>query len=243
VPDVEGPKVTLGLVWLAAALAAAAWSQPLLAVLMALASAAAADEVARIHLGARRWTVALAGAVLPVAALLGSTGLVAGAAAVCALPAAGRLLHRGGPAGTVEGLAVGLVGPLVLGLAAASPVLLARLGPAAAVTMVVLVSAYEAGDFTFGAGASVPWEGPAAGIVAVAVFGFGAWVLDVAPLDQVGVVWLAATVGVLAPLGPPVGSVLLGAATRPGRYVRRLDTLLVAGPLAAWAVAQVVHPV
>jgi hypothetical protein len=233
IPDINGPKVRLGVVWFAAIAAAAAWSRPGLAIVMALASALAADELVRIHLGRRRWSVLVAGAVLPLAALHGVEGLLTGAAGVCLL--------QPGAAPAVEELGVALIGPLMLGLAASSPVLVAGLGGWAALTMVVLISAYEIGDFTFGAGASARWEGPMAGIVAVAVCGFAAWVLDTAPLEQDGVVWMAATIGLLAPFGPPLGSVLLGSARQPGRYVRRIDTLLVAGPFAAFAVARIVH--
>ncbi|MGD9798323.1 MAG: hypothetical protein AB7H43_13535 [Acidimicrobiia bacterium] len=236
-PDIAGAKVRFGVVWFAAAASAAAWSRPALGALMAVAAAAATDEVTRTHLGARRWPIAVAGAVLPLAALGGSRGLLAGAAGVCGLVALSRLLLKS-PVRAIEELAVGITAALAVGLAAASPVLVSRLGPAAAVTMVVLVSAYEVGDFLVGTGASTPWEGPMAGIVAVAVCAFAAWVLDVAPLDQDGVVVLAAAVALLAPIGPPLGSVLLGSASRPGRYVRRLDTLLVAGPVAAWLVAE-----
>jgi hypothetical protein len=45
---------------------------------------------------------------------------------------------------------------------------------------------------------------------------------------------------VLAPLGPPAATVLIGDAGTAARFVRRLDTLIVLGPVAAWAAAAVV---
>jgi hypothetical protein len=241
VPDVAGPKVRLGVVWFAVVAASAAWSRPWLAVVMAVASSAATDEIVRIHLGARRWPATLAGAALPLGSLGGARGLVAAAAGVCGLLALARLV-RPGPGPAVDEVGVGVLGALAIGVAASAPVLVAGLGPAAAVTLVVLVSAYEVGDFMVGTGASTPWEGPMAGMLAVAVCAFAGWVLDVAPLGHDGIVTMAVAVGLLAPFGPPLGSVLLGSADRRGRYVRRLDTLLVAGPIAAWLVAGVVHP-
>jgi hypothetical protein len=101
-------------------------------------------------------------------------------------------------------------------------------------------AAYDAGDFLVGTGATSPWEGPVAGVVAVGVCGFGAWVVAPAPLGGHGVLALAVVTAVLAPLGSPAASVLIGDGCRPARFVRRLDTLLVLGPVAAWAAAGVV---
>ncbi|HEY2333232.1 MAG TPA: hypothetical protein VGH94_15040, partial [Acidimicrobiales bacterium] len=240
VPDIGGPKIRLGVLWFAVAAGAAAWSRPALAVVMAVAAAAAADEVVRIHLGARRWAVVAAGALLPLGAVAGAAGLLTAAAGACVLLALVRMFSPG-PGPAVDELGIGLLASLALGLAASAPVLVSGLGLAAGLTMVVLVCAYEVGDFVVGSGAWARWEGPMAGMVAVGVCAFAAWTLNVAPLGQDGVAWLAATIALLGPLGPPTGSVLLGSATVPGRYVRRLDTLLVAGPVAAYVVAHLIH--
>jgi hypothetical protein len=61
------------------------------------------------------------------------------------------------------------------------------------------------------------------------------------PLGGHGALTLAVVTAVLAPLGPPSASVLVGDGRRPARFVRRLDTLLVLGPVAAWAAAGVVR--
>ncbi|HYD09936.1 MAG TPA: hypothetical protein VEA78_07530, partial [Acidimicrobiales bacterium] len=145
--------------------------------------------------------------------------------------------------GAVLTLAFGLRGVvplgagLVVGLAAASPVLLAHLGSGAAVALLVLVAAYDAGDFIVGTGAGTSWEGPAAGVTAVAVLGFAAVVVAQPPLEEDGSATLAILVALLAPLGPPLGSVLVGDGVRDARFVRRLDSLLLVGPLGAYAMA------
>jgi hypothetical protein len=119
-------------------------------------------------------------------------------------------------------------------------VLLQRLGTAAALFLLVFVAAYDAADFLIGTGAHAPWEGPAAGAATVAVVAFGGLVLSPPPLEESGVVALAVVVAVLAPLGPLVASVLIGDGTTRARFVRRIDSLLVAGPVAAYAVASIV---
>ncbi len=101
--------------------------------------------------------------------------------------------------------------------------------------MLVLVSVYDAGDFLVGTGASTAWEGPAAGVAAVAVFSFAASVVAIPPVDRSGALILGVLTGVLAPAGPLAASVLIGNGWRPARFARRLDSLLVLGPLAAFA--------
>jgi hypothetical protein len=133
-----------------------------------------------------------------------------------------------------------VIGVLAMGLAAASPVLLHRIGSAAAVLLLVFVCAYDAGDFLVGTGAGTSWEGPAAGFAAVAVAGFGATVYAPTPLVQEGTATLAILVALLAPLGPALASVLIGDGATRARFVRRLDSLLLCGPIAAYVIAALV---
>ena len=164
---------------------------------------------------------------MPLAAVAGSDTLVAAMAAT-----------------TIVGFAVlggrgvlPVFATLQLGVAAASPLLLHRLGTAAALFLLLLVAAYDAGDFLVGTGAGTTWEGPAAGVAAVAVVGFATTVLTPRPLLEEGAAALALVVAMLAPLGPPLASMLVGSGAAPARYVRRLDSLLIAGPVAAYVLA------
>jgi hypothetical protein len=236
--DVDGPRVRLGVAWLAATVAACVLSPLLLALVLAVAAALAADELLRLH-GHRahagvledpvRLTTLLAAAAIPLGASQGVDTL----AAACAACVVVAIVAVGGRA----------VGPLfvatAVGLAAASPVLLQRVGTAAALFLLLFVAAYDAADFLIGTGAHAAWEGPAAGAATVAVAAFGGLVLSPPPLEERGVLALAVTVAVLAPLGPLVGSVLIGDGTTRARFVRRLDSLLVAGPVAAYVVAAI----
>lgn len=247
-PDADGPKVRLGVVWFAGTVLAALIAQPLLALVLAAAAAFAADQVVRLHgkgedkllVDPLRLPAVLGAAALPLAAVAGVDTLGAAVTAVVLVV----LVHRifSGPAdGAVTDLGLVLVAAVPFGLAAAAPVLVADLAPAAAIVLLVLVAAYDAGDFLVGTGAASPWEGPVAGMVAVAVCGFAAWVVAPRPIGGHGALTLAVVTAVLAPLGPPTASVLVGDGRRPARFVRRLDTLLVLGPVAAWAAAGVVR--
>jgi hypothetical protein len=246
-PDVDGPKVRLGVLWFAVSVGAALLDQRLLAVVLAVAAGFAADQVVRLQgrgddgvlADPLRLPAVLTAAALPLAAVAGTDTLAAAAAAAVVL----ALVHRvgtGAVGGAVGDVALVLVAAVPVGVAAAAPVLLAGLAPAAGVVLLVLVAAYDAGDFLVGTGAGTPWEGPVAGVVAVAVCGFGAWVVAPPPLEAHGVLALPVATAVLAPFGPPAASVLIGDGARPARFVRRLDTLIVLGPVAAWAAAGVV---
>lgn len=239
VHDIDGPKVRLGVAWFAVTVGACLASRPLLGLVLGVAAALAADQLVCLHDpacvgGARRLLdqpvrlVAVLGAgSMPLAAAAGSDTL-AGAAAATVLVA---VAAAGGRAVLPITIA------LAVGLAAASPVLLHRLGTAAALFLLVLVAAYDAGDFIVGTGAATSWEGPAAGVAAVAVVGFAVVVLAPPPLAEDGAATLAVLVALLGPLGPPVASMLVGNGGTKARFVRRIDSLLVAGPIAAYVLA------
>ena len=237
--DVDGPKVRLGIAWFAGTSIACLLGRPLLALVLAGAAALAADQLVQLHhpevsgnlrrlLDEPRRLVALLGAAsMPLAAAAGSDTLAAAMAATTVVGA----VALGGRA------VLPVFAVMQIGLAAAAPVLLHRLGPAAALFLLLLVAAYDSGDFVVGTGASTAWEGPAAGVAAVAVVGFATTVLTPRPLLEEGAATLALLVAMLAPLGPPLASVLLGSGARPARYVRRLDSLLIAGPVSAYVLA------
>jgi hypothetical protein len=234
--DTSGPKVRLGVVWFAAVVGACVLSPLLLALVLAGAAALAAEQVVRLHAASAgprlvedpaRLTAVLGAASLPLAASQGGDTLTGAIAAVVLVA-----LVVGGAHASLTLLAV-----IPLGLAAASPVLLQRLGTAAGLVVLVLVAAYDAGDFIVGTGAHTPWEGPVAGVAAVAVVGFAAIVLAPPPLEEEGAIALTLVVALLAPLGPGVASMLVGDGVTPARFVRRLDSLLVVGPFAAYLLA------
>ena len=252
VHHLDGPRVRLSVAWFTVAVVAALADHRLLALVMAVTAAVAADELLRVHrhpsraddpasrvdraqrfLGQPdRVAAAVAAAWIPLAASGGADALTAAVAGATVVLLVGALFGGG-----LVDVGLPMVAALPLGLAAASPVLLAHLGSGAAVALLVLVAAYDAGDFIVGTGASSAWEGPAAGITAVAVLGFAAVVIAQPPLEEDGSATLAVLVAVLAPLGPPLASVLIGDGMRRASATRRLDSLLLVGPLAAYAMA------
>lgn len=234
VPDAEpdGPHVRLGAMWAVVTFVATAGLVSL-ALWYALAAAIAALQAARSWRKQPRppdpIVTAAGAALIPVAATisLGAVGVAATAVAIAAL------LYRPDPtrANPVFTAAIALG----FGLAAASPVVTRRLGLVEVLVLISLVGAYDASAYLVGAGATRWWEGPAAGVAFMFTVTLAAAAVFVPPFDGVAP-WL---LGILAagtvPLGPLVADRLLGDA--PGRVpaVRRLDSLLVAGPL--WTAA------
>ena len=104
----------------------------------------------------------------------------------------------------------------------------------------MLVAGYDVAAYTWGSGSSSPLVGRVAGILTVGVLTFTLSVVQLVvslpPFQLSAAVWvfggLAAT---LCPLGQLLASAVLPAAAAPAPALRRLDTLLLAGP--AWAFA------
>ncbi len=117
------------------------------------------------------------------------------------------------------------------GLAAGSLVALTGRGIGAAISLVVLVSAYEIGDYLVGTGSANAIEGPIAGIAVLAVAGAALAITQPSPFDGPRAVLFAILTAISCPLGQILGSAILprGDSWAPG--LRRLDSLLIAGPL------------
>jgi hypothetical protein len=123
-----------------------------------------------------------------------------------------------------------------IGLAAASPVLLRHLGLHAPLLLLAFACVYDAGAYLVGTGASSPWEGPAAGVAALIPLTLLAAVFAV-PLPGAAPLVLGVVAAALAPAGPVAGSALLGEGTADAPGLRRLDSLLLMGPVWAWCAA------
>ncbi|MGH9184178.1 MAG: hypothetical protein ACRDZ9_10335 [Acidimicrobiales bacterium] len=240
----------LGLVWFVVVVGAAVTDTALLAAVMAATAALAAGQTVRLWAGQspsparglaltlcdpRRLPAALGAASLPLAAAVG-VGTLTGALPIVAVVALVYRLSIPGPGGFADA-AVTVAAAVSFGLAAAAPVLVAGIDPVVTVALLVLVCAYDAGDYLVGTGSSTVWEGPVAGITAVVVVTFAVSVAAQPPLGQEGAFALGGVVAALAPMGPPAASLLVGGGTRRAPYVRRLDSLLVLGPIVSYALA------
>ena len=233
--DVDGPRIRLGVVWFVVAAVALWFGIVTTAVLFALVAALAAAQTAtalrsRWCRPDRRVAAAIAGAV-PLGALVGvgMAGAVLLVAAVAAVVVSSALRAKGGDPIVDAGAA--MRASLFSGLAAASMVLLHRVDIGAAITLFLLVSSYEFGDYLVGSGASNRVEGPAAGIIAVLATTAALAVAEPPPFEG-GTVWLfGAIAAAMCPIGQVVASAILPRAGAPARALRRLDSYLVAAPV------------
>jgi hypothetical protein len=250
--DIDGPKVRLGALWGLLLGACLVLGITALTVVYAVIAAVAGSQAARawrMHsraepspalaaIGAGSMVVATR---LGVASLgLACLGVVVSALAVAAAQPTQR--RRRTTSDVLADTGVTLQCTLFTGLAASSPILAARVQLGAALVLVVLVCAYEVGDFLVGSGSANMVEGPVAGMVSVAVITFSLTVFDqligIPPFEGFSLVFFGVAVGVLAPFGPITASILLPRADARAPALRRIDTLLVAGPvwtLALWA--------
>jgi len=237
--DIEGPRVRLGIAWFAVALAATLLSAPTTALVYAAAAGLAARQIVRAW-GSVSWQADVAAAMgaLPVlAALVGvpfalmTAGLVVAVSIGCSLAPDGERLPGAGGRLAAAGI---MCLSLVPALAGASFVLIRVESVIPAVVLLLMVSAYEAGDYIVGSGASNPVEGPLAGITTSTLLALPLALVLVEPFDAAGL-GLLAFAALACPLGQIVASAALPGAAAPAPALRRLDTLLVLAPV--WAAA------
>jgi hypothetical protein len=129
---------------------------------------------------------------------------------------------------------------ILLPAAAGSGLVLARAqGLAEGVTLVAMISLYDAAAYLIGTGARFAAEGPIAGIASM-----GALTLFLAAMPPFtgDSPWiLGGVAAVLAPLGPAVARRLTADPTARVPALRRLDTLIFVGPAWAAAAALLLH--
>lgn len=234
-PDPNRPHVRLGLAWFALVLGGLALGPLPLAVVYGSAAALAAVELCQRwrRAGERpaRWVAVPAAAAMPVGAsvvsgVAGGVILVGVAGSiVAARGSAARILAQGGL--TVQSW-------LFVGLAASAPVVLYRIDVGVVVAFVLLTSAYEAADHLFAVDARWPVVGVVAGMGSVGVVAFALFALTVPPFEGSAVFVYAGVLALLAPVGQVAATLLLPDTVAPTTGLRRLDSLLVAGP--AWLV-------
>jgi len=234
--DIDGPRVRLGLAWFVGAIAALALGTITTALYFGVAFAAAASHALR--------TWRARGAPVDPRVALVATALAVASAALHprALGVAVLLLAVGAVALAMRDAEGGITGAIAhagLLLQTALPatvaggcfVLLADLELWAAVSLVLLVSAYETGDFLIGSGSMNAFEGPLAGGVAVVVVTLVIAALGFPPFEVGEAFAFGLLVAPGAFAGQLLASVMMPHARALAPALRRVDSLLLTAPL------------
>ena len=239
--DTDGPLVRLGVLWFVLAITVMAVGPLPTALLYGGVAAVAAAQTAHAWRRPDRrdrveprpnglMAAAIAGG-MAVGACLGAGGaglaLLVGVAAAVAVATGDSASSN--PAVVDAGWTIQCALPP--GFAVMSVVLLARLDQGSAIALLLLVSAYETGDYLVGSGAGNAVEGPLAGLCALLVLTFIVSALPISTLSFAQAWFLGGCVAVLAPVGQLVASGLLPTAGARASALRRLDSLLLAAPI------------
>jgi molybdopterin synthase sulfur carrier subunit len=233
------PHGRLGLAWAAVTVGATVAGPTWLAAWLAMAAFVAGAQacLAWRKRGERPLTLvaAVVAGALPVAASFDTGAMTAVVVAGLAVTLVARLRAPSLAPSRDVALTLGIAVPV--GLAAASPVLVRHTGIAPALLLLAFACLYDAGAYLVGTGAASAWEGPAAGIVALIPLTIFAAVVLVPPFSGAQPFLLGLIAAVLTPCGPLAGSALLGDRTAHAPALRRLDSLLLMGPVWAWCAA------
>jgi hypothetical protein len=244
--DVDGPRVRLGIGWFVLVVAALVGGRWTIALLYSTTAAIAALQTARTwrhaHREPHRLTAGVAAAAIGMAGTV-TTGLVG--VAILATVAAALFFafaqqSRDRRVDPIVNASYTIRCALFPGFAAACIAICGRFDFGAVVGLVLIVSAYETGDYLVGSGASNPFEGPIAGIIAVLVTTFAIGALDIEPFQFPQAFVFAGLASVLCPGGQLVASAVLPSNAAPASALRRLDSLLLLAPAWAFVVGLVV---
>lgn len=235
--DVDGPRVRLGILWFIGAMGAFTIGVPAVVVYFGVAFAAAASHSTRTWRARGYGTdprVALcATAGVVVASAFGSQAMGAAVlvlVAVAMVASSGEAGSSSGIEGFVARTGLLLQTTLPTSVAGGCLVLLADLEIWAAISLVLIVSAYETGDFLIGSGASNAVEGPVAGFAAVVVTSLAVAASGVSFESVVTAMIFGLAVAPLAFAGQLVGSGILPHSRAFAPALRRVDSLLLAAP-------------
>ena len=235
VPRTTRPHGRLGVAWALGTTTVTVAGPFWLALWMGFTAAAAASQAAGVWRARReRPLPAFAAAValaLPLSALAGAVGINAALAVALLSMLVARLAAQ--TVAPARDVALTLLVGLPVGLAAAAPVMLTRVDPRAALLLLASAAVYDAGAYLVGTGASSTWEGPVAGIAALVPLTLIAMLTFDPPFAQSEALRLGLVAAVLAPFGPLAGSALLGDRNAAAPALRRIDSLVVMGPV--WA--------
>jgi len=240
--DINGPKVRLGVGWALLIAIATVAQEPGIAALYGAVAALGAWQAARAWKvwggNPEEYTAAAIAGGMGVASAVGFAWV--GVVALGAIPLAllAGFSSDGARTRYLSSVGLTLQCGLFLGMAAAAPALTYRIDLGGFVALIVLVCVYEMGDFLVGSGSSNHIEGPLAGIAGIAVFTFAMAVVHLSPFEGYEVALFGAAAAVLCPLGQLCGSAMLPRADAKAPALRRLDSLLLLGPVWTFGLYQ-----
>lgn len=230
----DGPKITFGIIWFALVVIAILNSPMLLTAVVALVAGLAGLQVGFAwfpEYPPTKWWTGFAAVVVAVGGIMGPLGLAAGSSLGLVLVLIYILTNPVHHRSFAELLDVLIRSSIPVGLAAASLIALLLFDPGAALALVILISAYEIGDFLVGSGSSNAVEGPISGLVGLGAALFILWVAAPAPFTDRSMALYGALVAVCCPLGQVLASGLLPRGNAWAPALRRLDSYLLAAPL------------
>jgi hypothetical protein len=246
--DTNGPRIRLGLGWFAltvVALALGVWG---VAFLYSAAAGIAALQTARewrksgafphrVAAGAGAAAIGIAGAISTRLVGIVILGFVGAAVFLASSAAAATKRRKVRP---IDDAAFTVRCALFAGLAAACMAITMRISATAAVGLVLIVAAYEVGDYIVGSGARNAFEGPIAGATAIVVVTFAITVVGLKPFVFPDSFVLAGTAAVLCPAGQLLASLILPKVDAAAGALRRIDSLLILAPVWAFAVSRLI---
>jgi CDP-diglyceride synthetase len=240
--DVDRPHGRIGLAWAAVTVAAVFGGKVWLAAWLGLTAFVGASQTAAARRALEErpppWLAAVTAVGPPVAALSSDMHLVAAVLAGLAVALLVRLFSSVGS--LARDVSVALLVGVVTGTAAASVVATRELGMNPTFFLLACAAVYDVGAYLIGTGAGAAWEGPAAGMVGIVPVSILAGVLLVPPFPAGGPILLGFLAVVLVPLGPLLATALVGDRELDAPGLRRLDSLLLVGPMWAWAATRLI---
>ncbi len=239
----DGPKITFGIIWFAlivgAALLGVSTGDPAvgslgIAVVGAPIAALAALQTAHAwfpKLSAPRLWMASTAYLIGIGGFFEAPGVIIGFAFGVLVVSLYVLLYRGHQRPPLQLFDILARSAIPAGLVIACMAAIAKSDVSALVSLILLISAYEAGDFLVGTGSANAIEGPMAGIVALGTVAFLLFLTLPPPFTESTVLLFALLTAICCPLGQVLASGLLprGAAWAPA--LRRIDSYLIAAPL------------
>ncbi len=239
----DGPKITFGVLWflalIGAALLGSYFDEPAVAAVAIAGVAAPVAGVAGLQTGnawfpnlsaTRAWT-AVAAYLTGIAGFFGPWGVLIGVALGLIVLLFYVVLYRGHRRTAAQLFDVLARSAIPVGAAVASLAALGTVGIGVQVSLIVLVSAYETGDFIVGSGSANAFEGPLAGLVSLGAVAFLLFLIQPAPFDAFTILLFASLAAVCCPLGQILASGLLPRGNSWAPALRRLDSYLLAAPI------------